>query len=297
MDEEMVPEFLNQPRPAAQAGRFYPADPVSLRSLVRSMSEKQASLLESSGTVALLAPHAGYIYSGDVAAASFSMIRGMVFDGVMILGPSHTHRFKGIALEPHASFLTPLGGVEADKHAIGVLLDHDLFFLNEEFHTREHAIEVELPFLQECLDGSFKLVASSIGQCSDDELELAADAVYHLVKDARTHNKRWLLIASSDTYHGYDPDACRANDQRLSELIVKLDHKELLHQSRNNGVMACGWMPLVVTLRVAERLGAREGLILSRDDSRKESWRSGDYVVGYLGAGFSVGIHSGQLGC
>ena len=151
---------MSSVRPPAVAGTFYPGEPGALHDTVdRLLGEVQGDL-HSERPRALIAPHAGYAYSGPVAARAFSRVAGVRFTRVVVIGPSHRVAFRGIAA-PHAyAFPTPLGDIPVDRAALAGLPG---VMLADEPHRREHALEVELPFLQRALGRGFALVPLVVG--------------------------------------------------------------------------------------------------------------------------------------
>jgi AmmeMemoRadiSam system protein B len=225
--------------------------------------------------------------SGQVAAAAFKSVQGRSFDRVLILAPTHTGSFSGGALPEEAVFETPLGSVPVDQEAVERLAGGPHFSILGRAHDEEHAIEVELPFLQVALSGPFKIVPVALGELPPRGLEAMADAIEALIEERQGRGQRWLVVASSDTYHGYDRHACQANDEALTEILRSMDATGLASRARGRKIMACGWKAIALTILLADRRGARECRIAGRDDStRGQGSDEGRYVVGYVGAAF-----------
>jgi AmmeMemoRadiSam system protein B len=283
----MNPRFASRDvRPAVQAGRFYEADPARLRAGIEASLAQAASPAPAAPPLALLAPHAGYVYSGRVAAAAYRAIRGCPIDRVLILAPSHYVGFSGAALPRQAFFATPLGQVAVDRAACQALETCPLIRIDDEAHAQEHAIEVQVPFLQVALGEGFQIVPVTLGRVGIADLATLGDAFFALIEQRRAAGERWLVVASSDTYHGYDAGECEANDARLLELIRGMDPDILEQAERAGEVMACGWSALALTMGLARRAGASSGQPLLRSDSRLESGSGSGYVVGYVAARF-----------
>lgn len=273
----------------AMAGRFYEGDAGLLRADIAGRLERAGKHTRPpmNAPLGLLVPHAGYVYSGDTAAAAFLCVRDRQYNGVLILGPSHTDDFHGFAVAPHQGFLTPLGEVPLDCEAGQEICRLDpVFFENEHYHQYEHGIEVELPFLQETLQPGWKLVAISVGRNNNAQINRASQRLSDWLEDRLHKGERWLVVASSDTYHGHNAEACLRNDEHLTELLIRVSDERMLKMARNREVMACGWIPLVITLHMMRAQGIRHGEPLARADSRREDSQPGDYVVGYLAARF-----------
>lgn len=274
-------------RPAFQAGRFYEADPDRLRRLVERLLAEAEPVPLPAEPVALVAPHAGYIYSGRVAAAAYRQLAQHPPTHVLLLAPSHYIDFTGAALPGADAFATPLGEVALDRPAIEQLLRHPGFTLDDDVHNPEHSIEVQLPFLQLAIGQPFRLLPLALGRPPRGaDLATLADPILALLRERAEAGERWIILASTDTYHGHDPSACARNDERLARLIEEFDPAALFEQSRSGAVMACGWFPLALTALLAQAQGARRGLLLRRSDSRAEAGGAGGYVVGYLSAAF-----------
>jgi hypothetical protein len=278
-------------RPSAHAGRFYPAEAEKLRGDVNGLLEESGRSAYRRAPLGLLAPHAGYVYSGQVAAAAYGTVRGLTYDRVVILAPTHTARFRGAALCSHDAFATPLGAVPLDREAVDALAREPGFAIDDAAHADEHAIEVELPFLQVALAGPFRIVPISLGESTPAGLVSVAESLIRLVEERRARCQRWLVVASSDTYHGHDREACRTNDEKLMALLSAMDFEGLMKDSASREVMACGWKGLAVTMMLAKRFGAREGLLLKHRDScdalgDAAAGEAERYVVGYVGAAF-----------
>src|ERR1035437_9561599 len=202
-------------RPAAVAGSFYPADPTELAKMVDGFLAKAAPP-PIADVVALVAPHAGYPYSGPVAAYSYALLKGRKFDRVVVIAPSHYEAFGFSSVYDGAAYSTPLGQVPVDQvFAAKLAKASPLIKLSGVGHTPsaehpEHALEVQLPFLQRVL-GQFQLVPVIVGDQSYDACRALGVALAKLVAGTNT-----LIVASSDLshYHTYDE-------------AVRLDHKTL----------------------------------------------------------------------
>ena len=273
-------------RPAAQAGRFYDAHPARLRQSIEDALARPVPPLDPlpRPPAMILAPHAGYVFSGAVAAAAYRHLRGLAYDGVVVLGPSHYEDFSGAGLPSYHGFATPLGDVPIDRPAIDDLSGIPDFAFNDAAHDPEHSIEVELPFLQVVLAGPFRLAPILFGRADLPALERIAAALHDLLARRRAAGERWLLVVSSDTYHGYDREACRANDQALTRFVSRMDGRAGYEALAGRRLMACGWRPLVAAMLLLEREGGRTCRVTARSDSSEASGRDEGYLVGYVSA-------------
>jgi AmmeMemoRadiSam system protein B len=254
---------MSSVRPPAVAGMFYPAGAGALRDTVDRLLDGVGPDERPGLPRALIAPHAGYTYSGPVAASAFSRVTGAgaSFTRVVVIGPSHYVSFRGIAAPRALAFGTPLGEVPLDRAA---LEDLPGVVRADEPHRREHAIEVELPFLQRVL-GGFALVPLVVGDTTEEEV---AAALQPFADDPAT-----LIVVSSDLSHFLDYEAARRRDRATAGAIERLESAAI------GPYDACGWLPIQGWLALARRcsLGAR------RLDLRNSGDTAGDRgsVVGY----------------
>jgi hypothetical protein len=216
-------------RPPAVAGSFYPDDSVLLAGTVDGYLAG-ASRRKGAPPRALVAPHAGYLYSGPVAASAFATLRGAAgrFRRVLLLGPSHYVPFAGLALSTAEAFETPLGRVALDGSARTALADLAQVVVADAPHAREHSLEVELPFLQRVL-GEFLLVPLAVGEAGDEEVAQVIDRL----ADAET-----LVVVSTDLSHYQPYEAARRLDRRTSDAIEALAPEAIGERD------ACGRVPL-----------------------------------------------------
>ena len=281
----------DQPRRAVRrpvhTGQFYEADPQILRRQIERFLHPTTDA-DASPPIALLAPHAGYMYSGRVAGAAYRTVGRGAFDRVLILAPSHRHyyEFEGGALPSQAAFATPLGEIDVDRLAVEALCGRPGFEMNDNAHAEEHSIEVQLPFLQVALETPFEILPVALGAPPPKGWRTLADEVFDVLDARRREGQRWLIVASSDTYHGHDAAACKENDRLLLELIETMDADGIVEGVQSRKIMACGWAPLALAILLARKAGAVRGRKLERSDSMAESGGAGGYVVGYIAAAF-----------
>jgi AmmeMemoRadiSam system protein B/AmmeMemoRadiSam system protein A len=275
-------ESFNEVRPAAVAGAFYPADADQVTEMV---DQYLASARRVDGQpIALIVPHAGWVYSGQVAAMAYKQIEGLPYDTIVIIGPNHTDpTFDAISVYAEGAFETPLGPLPVDEAlAAQLLAAHECIVFDRDVHREEHSIEVQLPFLQRVCPGC-AIVPIVIGQSTPENLDILTQALGEALQD-----KRALIIASSDLSHypTYD-DAVRVDTTTLAA-IETLDSahvsavlaEQMAQGVPNLGTCACGEGPILVTMRVAQALGADHARVLYYANSGDVS---GDLsqVVGY----------------
>ncbi len=258
----------NEHRPAAVAGLFYPARRDALRAVLDKLLQDAAPPGETAPEKlrALIVPHAGYIYSGPVAASAYALLRGAArgIQRVILLGPAHWYPHQGLALAPARHHDTPLGAVNVDCDLAERLLSLHRVSCSHEAHAREHSLEVQLPFLQRLLPNP-RILALTVGDSSAEQVAEVLDAVHSLPGN--------LVLVSSDLSHYHDYATAQALDTATAEVIVA-GHEELLSPER-----ACGWLGIRGLLRYARRHGLQGRLL----DLRNSGDTAGDKkrVVGY----------------
>ena len=241
-------------RPTAVAGTFYPADPVQLRDMVRRFLKTAASTgsgqtaSASSGQAtspiptpkAIIAPHAGYIYSGSIAASAYVHVASLAgqIKRVVILGPAHTMAVQGLATTSASAFQTPLGEVAIDQVAIQHVLSFTQVQILDAAHVREHGLEVHLPFLQETL-GEFRLVPFVVGYASPEEVAEVIEALWG--------GDETLIVISSDLSHFLNYAEAQAIDEATCRAIEQVQPEAI----GENG--ACGRRPIQGLLRLAKQ--------------------------------------------
>lgn len=251
-------------RSPAVAGMFYPADPATLRHMVSDYLNGAA--IDEPAPKALIAPHAGYIYSGAVAASAYARLRSVrgQIRRVVLLGPAHRVPFRGIALSSAQAFETPLGAVAIDQEGIAAIADLPQVQTLDEAHRLEHSLEVQLPFLQEALE-DFKLVPLLVGEASPESV---ADILERLWGGPET-----LIVVSSDLSHYHDYDTARQMDRGTSTAIEALQGAAIGYDD------ACGRNPINGLLYLAKRRGLRARTVDLRNSGDTAGPR--DQVVGY----------------
>lgn len=272
-------------RPAGVAGAFYPADATQLAAMVDGFLAK-ADVPAIPDLVAIVSPHAGYPYSGGVAAYSYALLKGRQYSRVVVIAPSHYEALDFASVYDGSAYTTPLGQVLVDREFAARLAGKSpLIRLSSSGHTvsgerSEHAIEVELPFLQRTL-GKFQLVPIIMGDQSYEACRALGVALASLVRGTNT-----LIVASSDLshYHPYG-DAVRI-DHKTLKAIEEWDYLSLARNFQAEIWEACGGGPIVAAMIAAERLGANRAEVLKYANSGDVT---GDRsrVVGYGAVAFS----------
>jgi MEMO1 family protein len=259
-------------RPPAVAGSFYLADAGRLRAAIEGYLAAANGSRAAATPKAVVAPHAGYVYSGPVAGHAFGALgeESSRIRRVVVIGPAHFVPIRGLALPRAAAFRTPLGDVPLDGDATEAIRDLPQVQVADAPHRPEHALEVELPFLQTVV-GDFGLVPLLVGDARPEEVAQVLDRLWD--------GPETLLVISSDLSH-YEPyERARAHDAATAAAIERLELADLGPRD------ACGW------LRVAGLLieAARRGMRAERLDLRNSGDTAGpsDRVVGYGAWAFS----------
>lgn len=268
-------------RAPAVAGQFYPAAPEKLRSAVAQCLDDTATTPNPDRVTAIVAPHAGYPYSGPTAGCAFRRIKGMAPRRVVLLGPSHHYRFSGFSLATVDAFETPLGALPVDRTFMARLAAR---FPSEcpEAHAPEHALEVELPFLQSVLAPGFSIVPMLFGShVSAAHRSLAEFLAETLAPDD-------LILASTDLSHFLTEPQANQIDRHSLDTVLAGDPEALATGLRDGTCALCGGTAVVVALAAANLLGARTR---TEWDYRTSAWATGDpsRVVGYGGLTFERG--------
>jgi AmmeMemoRadiSam system protein B len=249
-------------RPPAVAGMFYPADAVELRSTIEALLA-QATHPQGRGPKAIIAPHAGYIYSGPIAAQAYARLAAEadLITRVVLLGPCHRVAVRGLAAPTVAAFATPLGPVEIDQAA---LRDLPFVHFNDAAHAAEHSLEVQLPFLR-IVTPHARVVPLAVGDAQPDEVALVLERLWG--------GPETRIVISSDLSHYLPYATAQQADLATAQAIESLDYAPL------TGMHACGYLPISGLLTMARRrsLGA------VRLDLRNSGDTAGprDRVVGY----------------
>lgn len=269
------------------AGAFYPGTETSLRGMVQELLDGAGSTPEPDRVVGLLAPHAGYVFSGHVAAEAYNMLRGSKPRTVILVGPSHRMHVPGSAVLTEGSYDTPLGSVPVDTDLAQQLAAGGGVREDASAHqsaAAEHSLEVQLPFLQEVLGERMKLVPVVMGSQQPAAVRDLGLALANAVKGTDA-----VLVASSDLSHFHDDSAARGIDRNIVDAVEAFDPDALLHTLETGRGEACGGGPLGAVMIAARELGAAEARNLKYATSADVPEGGSDRVVGYLSAAFLRG--------
>ena len=255
-------------------GRFYPGTPTALHDTIERLVRKD---VPKEDVIGLVSPHAGYIYSGMVAGATFSRVR--IKDTVVILGPNHTGRGMPLSIISGGRWKTPLGEVKVDTELSRQILKNSRYLEEDATaHRYEHSIEVQVPFIQ-YFKSDATIVPIVLAHYESDVYKEIGSSIARAISDMR---REAIIVASSDMTH-YEPhEVAQRKDAQAIEAIVDLNEDELLKRVEALNISMCGYAPTVSLISAAKELGAREAKLVHYQTSGEIS---GDYssVVGYAG--------------
>jgi MEMO1 family protein len=265
-------------RQPAVAGRFYPGQPDTLMDEIRRYTPPVSERISALGCVV---PHAGYMYSGPVAGAVYSHLN--LPKRYVILCPNHTGMGTPLSIMSTGSWVTPLGEVPIDEELASALKEHcDLLVEDSLAHRQEHAIEVQVPFLQALVE-DFSFVPVAVGTSRFEALDQLGKA---LAKSIRNEAERVLIVASSDMNHYESDEVTRVKDRRAIDPILALDPRGLWETVTRHNITMCGFGPTVAMLTAALDLGATHAELIKYATSGDVSGDR-EAVVGYAGIAIS----------
>ncbi len=263
-------------RRAVYAGQFYPGSRESLQDDVDSFLKNSRNREDAIGAIS---PHAGYIYSGRVAGEVLSAINPK--NTYVILGPNHTGIGIKFGLDPNASWTTPIGEAVVDKELAQKIINGSKHIAYDELsNSREHSIEVQIPFLQR-LKSDFKFVPIVV---SDAPLAIYREIAEEIVRAVKAlkMNKNVMILASSDMTH-YEPlETAKAKDRLAIDAILGLDEEMLINVINDKDITMCGYAPAAIMISAAKQLGAKAAKLISYRTSG-DTTGDASSVVGYAG--------------
>ncbi|MDP4173363.1 MAG: AmmeMemoRadiSam system protein B [Bacteroidota bacterium] len=275
------PEEVRKP---VFAGEFYPSDPKVLNNTLKTFFA-QAKTPVLKNVLAIVIPHAGYIFSGQIAADALNQIKNNSYDLIVILGTNHTSAdFTGISIYPKGAFGTPIGNADIDEQTASALLKKDPSFTTDlSVHAKEHSIEVQVPFIK-YLFPETKILPIIVSGSSPEIYTKLANALSSILK-----NKKALIVASSDLSHYPNFDDALKTDRKTLKTITTLNLNEIGSEMRsqldkkvaNLLTCACGEAPVLAAIATAKDLGAKQGTIISYSNSGYNPVGDISKVVGY----------------
>lgn len=265
-------------RKSVIAGSWYPGDPSVLRKDIQNYFKAVPDLALAGEIVALIAPHAGYIYSGQIAAYAYKLICGKKYDVVFVIGPSHRVAFSGVSIYSSGGYETPLGVVSVNRSVAHAIKDLNEI-INElpAAHLQEHSLEIQLPFLQVAL-GNFSFVPLVMGDQNENTCRKLAAAIHHAAKD-----RKILIVASSDLSHFHAYDTAKRLDQLILRHLQESNAAGLMETLAGGTAEACGGGPMAVAILAAQMFGANKAHLLKYANSGDVTGDKSS-VVGYASA-------------
>jgi AmmeMemoRadiSam system protein B len=265
-------------RKSVIAGTWYPASPQDLQKAIRTFMAPIPERETGKELIALISPHAGYAYSGQVAAYGYNLLKHKKFETVVVIAPSHHAVFEGVSVYDRGGYQTPLGIVPLDRDIIELLIQkQSRIRYVPEAHSREHSLEIQLPFLQTVMPG-LKLVPLVMGDQSYATCQWLADALAQCIRGRST-----LIVASSDLSHFHSYEEARRLDQAVIDNVRKFNPQNLSFDLARGRCEACGGGPMITALLAARQLGADQAEILNYNNSGVVTGAR-SRVVGYLAA-------------
>ena len=259
------------------AGYFYPADKDKLQKDIALMLQVAKPEKAFNNIFGIVSPHAGYMYSGKTAAFAYNLLKDKFYKTVIIISPSHAEYFPGISIYDGDAYETPLGIVEIDQIMVDKLVENSkIIFRGIQGHRKEHALEVQIPFLQTVLK-NFKIVPIVMGDQSKMFVDELAEKISKVVDD------NTLVVASSDMSHFYSSEEAERLDSVVEKRINDFDFEQLLKDLDDHECEACGGGPIAVMMKTASLKNIDKSLVISRSDSGDVTGDKSE-VVGYLSA-------------
>ncbi|MEE4194257.1 MAG: AmmeMemoRadiSam system protein B [Anaerolineae bacterium] len=249
-------------RPSAIAGSWYPGNPTSLTTQIQNYLDQASPVVSEGNLLAIVVPHAGYIYSGQTAAFAFKLLEGRNIERVILCSPFHAMTYEALLTTSYPAYETPLGIIPIDESALAAIDDHlaenGMQKIHRMKHEQEHSLEIELPFLQTVLGDSFELVPLMVRTHQQVSLQVLATACAELAQE-----KPSLLVASTDLSHFNSARTAEILDSNVLVDIQNLDPAQLLADNQSGTGLACGAGAVALILYTAKLLGANHTDILN----------------------------------
>jgi len=268
-------------RQPAVAGMFYPEKKMELDRTVAIVLEESQEYNIPGVIQGMVVPHAGYMFSGGVAARAYRQVFEHDVDIVVVISPSHCEYFTEISIYDGYAYSTPLGALPVDREiAEKLLTTSPQIILSDKGHRfDEHALEVQLPFLQKVFN-KFRFIPIVMGEHSQDNIQSLANGLAQVLKDEKV-----LIVASSDLSHFYTDEKATSLDQVVVEDMENFDEEKLFQDLKSGRAEMCGGGPAMTTMKACKLLGADKGKVLLYRNSGDITGDRSE-VVGYLSAIF-----------
>lgn len=275
-------KMIHDARPSPIAGSWYPGDPSRLAQSINGFLATSSEIKLSGSPIGLIVPHAGHLYSGQTAAKAFKAIENFKPELVVIFSPHHAYTQHACSATAYGYYQTPLGKVSVNHELIDKISDelvrngHDPIFISQS--EKEHAIEIQLPFLQKIFSHEFSLIPLMLRDLSGD---LTRDLVKTMV--GVIDGKKSLVISSTDLSHFYPVEIANKLDGYLVKALADFSVEELIKAVNDKGSEACGISGLILTLLLTKMLGAKRCQITGYATSAEVTGETSS-VVGYVSA-------------
>jgi AmmeMemoRadiSam system protein B len=268
------------------SGTWYPADPDRLSRVINGFLSNAQKRRLAGELKAVIVPHAGYRYSGQVAAHSYRLIQGKSLKRVVLIGPSHRLAFRGVSVNMQGGYQTPLGVASVDMDFGKKLIDaHPNIQWFPKAHAQEHSLEIQIPFLQTVLD-DFSIVPILMGQQDYKTCQELSTTLARIIG----HDQETLILASTDLSHFHHDKKARELDNQFIQHVRSFNPKALNTALASRQCEACGGGPTVTVMLAAKALNADRSVILNYANSGDVTG-DGSRVVGYLSAAI-IDAHS-----
>lgn len=271
---------VNPVRPSLIAGTWYPGQPDRLQATVQACIDNADQPELPGDVIGLIAPHAGYRYSGPVAGHAFKTVQGRHFDRVVVISPLHQYYPYPVLTSAHQAYQTPLGEIPLAEDILAQINANlerkSNISLAAIGNDEEHSLEIELPFLQIALDGPFELIPIMLR----DQTRQISQALGQTLAEVLKDDESCLLVASSDLSHFYPESTAHRLDHRVLDAITDFAPARLFDLKNSGQGQACGLAPMAVVLWACEALGADQVTLLKYDTSAASTGDSSS-VVGY----------------
>jgi len=245
-------------RPPAVAGMFYPEKKITLDQEIAMVLEESREIELPGEVIGIVVPHAGYMFSGGVAARAYRQVFESEIEIVIVIAPSHCEYFTEISIFDGYGYSTPLGTLPVDRDLAQELVEQSpQIVLSDKGHRfEEHALEVQLPFLQKIFD-DFRFIPIVMGEHSQNNIVSLANALAKVLKD-----KKALIVASTDLSHFYDDEKANSLDQVVIDNIENFDEEKLFQDLQNGECEMCGGGPAIAVMKASRLLGATKSQVL-----------------------------------
>jgi AmmeMemoRadiSam system protein B len=269
---------MNALKKSVIAGSWYPGNPSILKRDIENYFNSVHYLELEGEVVGLIAPHAGYTYSGQVAASAYNLVRGKKYDAVIVVGPSHRVAFHGVSIFSTGGYETPLGIVPVAEELAKKIKNLNKTVVDiPEAHLQEHSVEIQLPFLQVAL-GNFSFIPLVMGDQGANTCQELAATIYEAAG-----GKKILIVGSSDLSHFYNYNMAKKVDAVVLRHLKDGDAVGLLESLGNGTAEACGGGPMVVSMLVSRMMNANKAHLLRYANSGDVTGDKSS-VVGYAAA-------------